>query len=183
MAYDFSNLKKRKEEIAEWLRKEFSGLRTGRATPAILDGIFVESYGAKQPIKNVAAISVEDAKTILIKPWDQSLMQAIEGAILSSNLGINPSASNDGIRISFPELTADRREMLNKIIKAKLEEARISLKKERDEVWSKIQKDEKSGEISEDDKFRLKDELQKIIDEGNKALEEIALKKEIEIRG
>jgi len=183
MAYDFSNLKKRKEEIEEWLGREFSGLRTGRATPAILDSIFVESYGAKQPIKHVAAISVEDAKTIMIKPWDQSLVQAIEGAISSSNLGLNPSTSNDGIRISFPELTSDRRDALNKIIKAKLEEARISLKKERDEAWSKIQKDEKDGEISEDDKFRLKDELQKIIDEGNKMLEEMASKKELEIKG
>ncbi|PIR58004.1 MAG: ribosome recycling factor [Parcubacteria group bacterium CG10_big_fil_rev_8_21_14_0_10_38_31] len=183
MAYDFSNLKKRKGEIEEWLGREFSGLRTGRATPAILDSIFVESYGSRQPIKHIAAISVEDAKTIMIKPWDQSLTQAIEGAISSSGLGINPSTSNDGIRISFPELTSERREMLNKIIKTNLEEARISLKKERDEVWSKIQKDEKEGEISEDDKFRLKDELQKIIDEGNKALEDMVSKKELEIKG
>lgn len=183
MAYDFSNLKKRKVEIEEWLRKEFSGLRTGRATPAILDSIFVESYGSRQPIKHVAAISVEDARTIMIKPWDQSLMQAIEGAISSSNLGINPATSNDGIRISFPELTSERRDALTKIIKTKLEEARISLKKERDEVWNKIQKDEKEGEISEDDKFRLKDELQKIIDEGNRSLEEMVSKKELEIKG
>ncbi|MCR4284130.1 MAG: ribosome recycling factor [Parcubacteria group bacterium] len=183
MAYDFSNIKKRKTEIEEWLGREFSGLRTGRATPAILDSIFVESYGSRQPIKHIAAITVEDAKTIVIKPWDQSLMQAIESAISSSNLGINPSTSNVGIRISFPELTSERRETLNKIIKAKLEEARISLKKERDEVWNKIQKDEKDGNISEDDKFRLKDELQKIIDEGNKVLEEMSLKKEVEIKG
>ncbi len=183
MAYDFSNLKKREGEIEEWLRKEFSGLRTGRATPAILDSIFVESYGAKQPIKHVAAISVEDAKTILIVPWDKELIQAIEGAISSSGLGINPATSNDGIRISFPELTSERREAINKIIKAKLEEARISLRKERDEAWNNIQKDEKEGEISEDDKFRLKDELQKIIDEGNKALEDMSFNKEAEIKG
>jgi len=183
MAYDFSNLKKRKVEIEEWLKKEFSGLRAGRATPAILDDIYVESYGAKQPIKHIAAISVEDAKTIMIKPWDQELIQAIEGAISSSGLGINPSTSSDGIRISFPELTSERREALIKIIRAKLEEARISLKKERDEAWSRVQKDEREGNISEDDKFRLKDELQKIIDEGNKTLEEIVSKKEIEIKG
>lgn len=182
MAYDFSNIKKRKGEIEEWFKGELSGLRTGRATPAILDSIFVESYGSRQPIKHIAAISVEDAKTILIKPWDQNSIQAIESAIASSNLGISPSTSGDGIRISFPELTSERRDALIKIINSKLEEARVSLKKERDEAWSKLQKEEKDGEISEDDKFRLKDELQKIIDDGNKSFEAIALKKESEIK-
>jgi ribosome recycling factor len=183
MLYDFSNIKKRGEEIEEWLKKEFSGLRTGVASPAILDSVFVDSYGSREPIRHVAAINIEDVRTLRIKPWDANLIKEIEKAIINSNLGVAPIADSEGIRISFPEPTGERRLELVKMVSSKLEEARVSVKKERDEVWHDIQEKERKGEISEDDKFRLKDELQKIVDELNRKLEGLASQKEKEIKG
>lgn len=183
MSYDFSGFKKRGEEVEEWLRGEFAHLQTGRATPALLDSVMVEAYGENQPLKNVASISVEDARTLRIKPWDKTLIKEIEKAISSSSLGVNPIADGEGVRLPFPELTEERREHFVKILHSKLEEARVSLRQERDSVWHDIGEKEKSKEISEDDKFRFKDELEKLVDEANKRLGEFSLGKEKEIRG
>lgn len=181
MAYNFGELKTNVEGVQEWLQKEYLGIRTGRATPALLDGILVESYGSKLPINQVATVGVEDARTLRITPWDASQVKEIEKAIVDANLGISVSTDEAGSRVSFPELTAERREMLVKLLKDKLEDARISMRSERDKVWSDIQKQQNDGEISEDEKFNYKDEMQKIIDDSTKKLEELASKKETEI--
>jgi ribosome recycling factor len=167
--------------VAIWLSNEYLGIRTGRATPTLLDSIRVDSYGSKVPINQVASVNIEDARTLRIAPWDTSQIQAIEQAIAKADLGVSASVDEKGLRVSFPELTAERRGVLQKLIKDKLEHARISMRGARDETWGDIQKKEKEKEISEDEKFRFKDEMQKLVDEGNATLDDIAKRKEEEI--
>jgi len=183
MPYDLLPLKRKLPEINNWLQKELSLLRTGRASPALLDGVSIDYYGAKQPLKHLGAISVEDARTLRIKPWDASLIPQIEQGIRYANLGLQPIAEKDSLRIIFPELTQERRASLLKVISEKLEQSRISLRQLRDEHWRAIQDEEREGKISEDDKFRSKDELQKMIDSITKELEKMAEAKEKEIKG
>jgi|SRR3989344_5912638 len=181
MSYNFSDLKNKLKKTEEWLAKEYSQIHTGRVSPAVLDSIFISVYGSNQPIKNMASINIEDPKTIRVAPWDKNQIKEIESAIRSSGLSLSVSVDADGLRVSFPQLTAETRASIVKICKGKMEEARISVRKEREEVWNDIQKKEKEGEISEDVKFKGKDELQKIIDEINNKLEQIFNKKETEI--
>ncbi len=181
MAYDFLNFEQEIKKAVEWFVHEIVSLRTGRANPALVEDLEIESYGSKMPLKHVAAISVEDARTLSIKPWDKSNIQSIESAVRSSNLGIQPIVDKDIVRIILPELTEERRTTLKKMLKEKLEQAKVSARRARDDSWNDIQAKEREGVISEDDKFRLKDALQNKIDEAYKKLEEIAAKKEIEI--
>lgn len=179
--YNFAKLKTKSVEIEAWLQKEFSGIRTSRATPSILDNVLAESYGAKMPIKQLASISSEDARTLRISPFDPEQVKAIEKAIAAANLGLSVAVDDRGLRIAFPELTSERREALMKVAKEKLEQARISMRQLRDEVWKDIEGKEKGGEVSEDEKFRLKTELQKQVDSANKTLADFFDKKEKEI--
>ncbi len=181
MAYDFSDFKKASESTFVWLKKEYAGIRTSRAMPSILDGIMVNTYGSFMPINQLAAISVEDSKTLRITPWDKDIAKDIDKSIRESNLGLSVALDAVGLRVSFPELTSERRTMLSKLTKEKLEEARIAMRTEREKSQSSIDRKEKDGSISEDDKFRLKNELQKLVEETNHKLEELALKKEKEI--
>jgi len=181
MTYDFSSLKTKLEGSKEWLHKEYQGLRTGRATPTLLDVVQVDAYGSRTPLKQVASVSVEDARTLRVSPYDASLTKEVEKAIASADLGVSITVADTSVRVGFPELTSERRSEIIRVAKHKLEEARTSVRALRDEVWSDIQKQEKESEISEDDKFRLKDELQKHIDDANKELEGVFNKKEEEI--
>jgi ribosome recycling factor len=181
MKYDFSKTKNKIEETKAFLKREISTLRTGRATPALVEDILVDSYGSKMPIKHVASISVDDAKTLRISPWDMSVIKNIEAAISASNLGVQPIADKQSIRITLPQLSEERRKALIKIVSEKHEESKISLRQERDETWKDIQEKEKKGEISEDEKFRFKDELQKMIDGANEELDAISSAKKEEI--
>ncbi len=181
MNYDFTLLKNKLTEIEEWLSREFSAIHTGRAIPALLDGVMVDSYGAKTAINHVAAVTTEDPRTLRVNPWDKSQVKDIEKAINEANLGVSVASDEQGLRVFFPELTTERRQSFVKIAKEKLEDARISLRKEREDVWSDIQKKEKDGELSEDDKFRFKEELQKLIDEANNKLEQMTENKEQEV--
>ena len=181
MSYNFTKFNKEAAEIETWLAKELSGIRTSRATPAILDGVMVESYGSKMPIRELAGISVEDPKTLRITPWDQSQAKEIEKAIALSNLGLSVAVDERGVRVIFPDLTSERRASLIKISKQKLEEARVSMRKLRDYTLSDIQRIEKAGGMGEDERFRLKNELQKLVDAANKKLLECAERKEKEL--
>ena len=181
MLYDFSKLKDKAKEVEEWLKKEYTGIRTGMAAPALLDGVLAESYGSRMGIKEMASVSIEDARSLRVSPWDMSQAAAIEKAIALANLGVSIRVDKKGLRVLFPELTTERRMALVKVANNKLEEARISLRTARDEVWSEIQKKEREGGMGEDDKFRLKNEMQKIIDDAGKKLEEAAVKKDKEI--
>ncbi len=181
MTYDFTQFKKKIIEIEEWFKKELSQIRTGRATPIILDSISVESYGSYMGINQLAGITIEDPKTIRVVPWDMTQVKNIEKAVTDSNLGLSVSVDDRGLRIIFPELTSERRVSLAKIAKQKLEEARVSLRQEREGVREDIQEKEKKGGVGEDDKFRFNAELQKYVDEANKKLDELAERKEKEI--
>lgn len=181
MAYNFAPFKEKTKQAGLWLSKEISSIRTGRSTPAILDGVLVESYGTKVPVKEAASITTEGPRSLRIVPWDSSLSKPIEKAIADSNLGLSVAMDEKGVRVTFPELTSERRQSLVKVLKQKLEEARVTLRKERDKAWDDIQKKEKEGGMGEDEKFRLKAEMQKITDEAGKELDKIAAKKEAEI--
>ena len=181
MAYDFKPFEKRIKDIEERLGKELAGVRTGRATPAILDGIQVESYGTRMNIAQVATVAVSDSRSLQIVPFDSSLAKEIEKAITQANLGLSVGADERGVRVFFPELTAERRTTLVKVAKDKVEESRAALRQARDEVWSEIQRKEKDKAMSEDDKFRAKDDMQKRVDAANKAMDDALLRKEKEI--
>jgi len=183
MVFDFKELKEKVQATEKWLSEEYFTIRTGRATPALLDAVRVETYGTKVPLNQVASISIEDARTLRIAPYDISQVKEIENTISSADLGVSVGSDERGIRVFFPELTSERRTQILKLVGDKLEAARISLRKVRDEVWEDIQKKEKEKEISEDDKFSAKEEMQKIVDEGNGRLDIIAHKKEQEISG
>ena len=183
MQYNFSSFKTELKKVVEFLAKEYNQLNIGRASPMVLDGVTVESYGSRVPLKNVTSVSIEDSKTLRIAPWDKSQVKDIEKAILASNLGLSVATDDAGIRVIFPQLTTDTRKTLVKVLKEKLEEARITVRRERESVWDKIQAEEKAGKMTEDDKFRAKEDLQKIVDEANKSLETIFEKKEREVMG
>ena len=183
MQYNFSNFKMELKKVGDFLSKEYGQLNVGRASPAVLDGVSVEVYGARQPIKNVASVSIEDPKTLRIAPWDKNQIKDIEKAIVASNLGLSVATDDMGIRVIFPQLTTETREKLVKVLKEKLEEQRITVRRERERIWDDIQAQEKAGKMPEDDKFRAKEELQKIIDETNTSLEAIFEKKKKEVMG
>jgi len=182
MAYDFSNFKNNICETKEWLSKELATVRTGRANPSILDSVLVESYGAKMPLKQVAGVNVEDARTLRIAPYSPDQIKSVESAIRDANLGLSLATDERGVRAIFPELTGERRESLIKIAKDKAEKARVSIRGERDEIWNDIQAKQRNGEISEDDKFQLKDEMQKLVDETIKSIDDSLKRKEEEIK-
>ncbi len=181
MQHNFSTFKTEIARVADYLGKEYSQLNIGRASPMVLDGISVESYGSGMPLKNVASVSIEDPKTLRIAPWDKNQIKEIEKAIISSNLGLSVATDESGIRVIFPQLTTETRQTLVKVLKEKLEESRITVRKERERIWDEVQKMEKDGKMTEDDKFRAKEELQKIIDEINKKLEDTFSRKEKEV--
>lgn len=181
MAYNFISFSAKAKEGSDWLAKELGGLRSGRAAPAILDSVFAESYGTKMPIRHLASISIEDARTLRVTPFDASLQKEIEKAIAAANLGLSVSSDERGVRAHFPLLTAERRQALLKVVKEKLESARITLRKLRDEVLKELEQKEKQGEIGEDERFRLKKELEKLVEAENKKLMELFERKEREI--
>ena len=180
MAYDFSGLKKQINDTEAWLSHELSGVRTGRATPLLLDSVKVAAYGALSPLNQVANISVEDARTLRVIPWDASLVKDVEKAITDANLGVGVSTDDQGLRVSFPELTAERRTQLKKLASDKTEHAKVTLRGHRTEAVKEIDDLKKEG-MSEDQARRDKEEVQKLIDTGNDALAKLLAKKEQEI--
>ncbi|MEK9181445.1 MAG: ribosome recycling factor [Patescibacteria group bacterium] len=183
MQYNFSNFKIELKKVEEFLGKEYSQLNIGRASPMVLDGVSVESYGQRVPLKNVASVSIEDPKTLRIAPWDKSQIKEIEKAINAANLGLSVATDDLGIRVIFPQLTTETRVTLVKVLKEKLEESRITVRRERENVWKDVEAKEKEGKLTEDEKFRAKEELQKIIDAVNNNLEVNFEKKEKEVMG
>jgi ribosome recycling factor len=181
MAYNFKNFDTRADDIVTWLSREFSGIRTGRATPMLLDLIQVESYGTRVPINQVGSVNVEDPRTLRINVWDQTAVRAVEKAIVEADLGISVVADSAGLRVIFPELTGERRTQLLKLAKAKLEESRVSIRGARDEAMKEIDALQKANELSEDERFNAKEDLQKRVDAKNNALQGAYEMKEKEI--
>lgn len=181
MAYDFSTLKKQIKETEEWLSRELSGVRTGRATPTLLDAVKPEAYGSRTPLRDIASVSVEDARTLRIIPWDKELLKAIEKGITDADLGVGVSTDDMGLRVSFPELTSERRMQLSKIAGDKTEQAKVTLRSHRTDALKALDAAEAAGGMGEDEVKRLKVEVQKLIDAGNETFAQILERKEDEI--
>lgn len=162
-------------QAKDWFQKELAGIRTGRATLALLDSVRVEQYGALAPLNQVANLSVEDPKTIRITPWDKGVIKSAERALTTSDLGVSVSTDEQGLRVIFPDLTSERRDSLKKLVRAKLEEARITLRGERTKAINAL------DGLSEDETARAKAEIQKAIDAASTDLEALADKKDADL--
>lgn len=183
MAYDFNPFKKRIKEIEEHLAKELSSIHTGRASIALLDGVFIESYGSRLAISHVATVATEDPRTLRIVPWDKTNSKEIERSINAGNLGVSVSIDDAGLRVFFPPLTTERRVSYVKIVREKVEESRIEVKGDREKTKNDIITAEREGSLSEDEKTRALEELQKFVDTANNSLELVGERKEKEILG
>ncbi|OGI14093.1 MAG: ribosome recycling factor [Candidatus Moranbacteria bacterium RIFCSPHIGHO2_12_FULL_54_9] len=165
----------------EHFANEAAKIRTGRANPGLVENLIVDYYGVKTPLKQMASIVIPEARQIMIQPWDKGSLVMIEAAIRESDLGLNPGNDGVAIRITLPALTEDRRHELVKSLNSRAEEGRIAIRTIREDIWKALQDNERAGDISEDDKFQGKDELQKVVDGYNQKLEAIRKKKEEEI--
>ncbi len=168
-------------KVIDFFKNEIASLRTGRATPALVENIKVEAYGQTMSLSQLATISIPQSNMIIIQPWDKATLPAIGKAITSSNIGLNPIADGDFYRLALPSLTQERRGQLIKVLKEKMEEARISIRNIREDVWKEIQKMEKEKKISEDERFKGKDNLQKATDDYIKKIDDVGKAKEKEI--
>jgi ribosome recycling factor len=169
------------QKAIDFFKKDIANLRTGRANPAMLDGVLVEAYGAKTPLNGLASITVSDAKSMVIAPWDKNVLKDVEKAIVEAELGVGVINEGDKIRLSIPQMTEENRKDLVKKLNEKLETARIAIRKIRDEIKDDIEEAEKNKEISEDNKFRFITELDEEVKKKNDELKEVKDKKEQEI--
>ncbi|NQV00969.1 MAG: ribosome recycling factor [Parcubacteria group bacterium] len=176
-----NKIKPNLNKTIDYLKSELASLQVGRATPGLLENLEVDCYNQKMPLKQLAAIQAPEPRFIIVRPWDKSIIQDIEKAISKSKLGLSPIVEEDFIRLSVPPLSEERRKEIVKILQEKVEECRISIRRNREDVWKEVQTMEQNKEIREDDKFKAKDELQKVIDEYNEKVEEMRKKKEEEI--
>lgn len=176
-----SDSKPKMEKAIERFQEEIGKLRTGRASSAIVENLMVEYYGSKSPLKQIASINVPEPRLIVIAPWSKDNLVDIEKAINEAGLGLNPTNDGQVVRIATPPLNEERRTELVKVLGKYAEEARVLVRQAREEAWDEIQDLEKSGELAEDDKFKGKDNLQKIVNEYNGKIEEVREKKEKEI--
>ncbi len=171
-----------KQEALEWLRQEVAGLRSGRVKPDIIDSVQVEAYGSRSPLNTLASVSSSDARTLVVSPYDKSVIVDIEKAITHANLGVNPTVDGDVIRLSFPSLTDDIRKQTLKVLHDKAEEARVRMRKGRDEALKLVKDQKDKGDITEDDFFGARKSLDEAIDAANKEVEALAQKKEEDIQ-
>jgi len=169
------------EKVMEHYVHELSGVRTGRANPALLNTVQVESYGAKMPIEHVASITVSDARTLTIAPWDKGQLPAIEKAIQIANLGFNPSNDGHVIRITLPALNEERRKEMVKLVGQTAEKARIGIRGVRESVQKEMKKAENDKKIGKDDLERGQKKLQEMVDKYNEEIKKHAESKEKEV--
>ncbi len=175
-------LKNKLEKIEEYFKTEISSLRVGRATPALVENVLIDYYGVKTPVKQIASISAPEPRILVIEPWDKNTLPMIEKAIQTSNLGLNPIVDKNIIRIIIPQLTEERRNALIKTLSAKLEEAKIKIRAERDEVIKNLAELFNGKKITEDERFKTKEKIQELIDRANINLENLVKIKEREIK-
>lgn len=178
---NLSDHKPRFEKVVDHLKKELSSLRTGRANPVVLDTVKVETYGSMMDIKSLASVSVPDAATLIIEPWDASAIKDIEKGIIAANIGLNPVVDGKRIRISMPKMTEENRKDLVKIVGRKAEEAKVSLRGLREELRTEIIEAERDGKMSEDGRFRAQDDLEKLVKAYVEQLDKIEEEKEKDI--
>lgn len=169
------------DQIVGFYKSDITTIRTGRATPALVEDITVDMYGQKMHIKELASMATPEPRTLVIQPWDKGTLEPISTAIRKSDIGLNPIVDGDIIRLNIPSLTEERRKDFIKMLKAKSEESKVKIRRLREEMWETIQTLAQDGEIREDEKFRGREDLQKIVDEHNKKIEELEKKKELEL--
>lgn len=177
----FNQKKPSFDGVFDFYKTDIASIRTGRATPSLVEDVVVDVYGQKMHIKELATITAPEPRSLLIQPWDKGVVEAISGAIRKSEIGLNPVVDGQTIRLNIPSLTEERRKEFIKLLKQKTEESRVKIRRIREEIWNKVQTMEHEHEIGEDDKFKAKDDLQKIVDDYNKKIEELEKKKEQEL--
>jgi ribosome recycling factor len=175
------NTEEKMKKALDSVMREFSEIRTGRASPGLVEGLHVDYYGTPTLLKQLASISAPDVHLIVIQPWDMTAIVEIEKAIMRSNLGINPSNDGKLIRLFIPPLSKERRQELVKVVHKMAEEGRVSLRTIRREAKEALEKLEKDKVIAEDDKFRGIDELQKLVDKYSAKVDELLKSKEKEV--
>jgi ribosome recycling factor len=176
-----NRIKPEMDRAVVFLERELAKIRTGRASVSLVEDLIVECFGQKFPLKQLAAISSPEPKQIVIQPWDKSYVESIEKAISGSSLGVSGIVDKDVIRVNLPPLSDEYRKTLSRVLSEKQEETRKTIRHWRGEAWEEIQEKTKAGEIREDDKFRAKDELQKLIDDYGKKIDEMGERKKKEI--
>ncbi|MBC5716640.1 ribosome recycling factor [Flintibacter faecis] len=181
MSPEIKNYDEKMLKTIEVVKANFASVRAGRANAGVLDRITVEYYGTPTPLNQVAAVSSPDPRTLVIQPWDNSLLKAIEKAIQTSDLGINPQNDGRVLRLAFPQLTEERRKELTKQVKKYGEEGKVAVRNIRRDAMDEIKKKTKKSEITEDDQKNLEKELQDLTDKRCKEIDELTAKKDKEL--
>ena len=181
MAVDFKDYGRRMDKALDHLAEEFGAVRAGRANAKVLDRISVEYYGSETPLAGVATISSPDARTLVVQPWDTSLLKEIQKAIQASDLGINPQNDGKVIRLVFPQLTEERRKELAKQVKKYAEDAKVAMRNIRRDGMDYVKKLKKNSEITEDDQKKAEKDLQDLLDKNIKKVDEALAAKEKEL--
>ncbi|AEI37048.1 MAG: ribosome recycling factor [Zymomonas mobilis subsp. pomaceae] len=182
-AYNKADLERRMKGALESLRSDFGGLRTGRASTSLLDPVTVDVYGANMPLNQVATVSVPEPRMITVQVWDKSNVTPVDKAIRSAGLGLNPIVDGQMLRLPIPDLTEERRKELAKLVGQYSEKARIAVRNVRRDGNDHLKQDEKKNEISEDEKKRFENEIQKMTDKTIADIDALAAHKEKEILG
>lgn len=178
---DINDLKRRMESSVKTLHTEFAGLRTGRASAGMLEPVMVDAYGAMMPLNQVANVTVPEPRMIMVNVWDKAMAKAVEKAIRESGLGLNPAAEGQSIRVPVPELSQERRKELAKVASKYAENTKIAVRNVRRDGMDSLKKEEKDGEISEDEHRRKSEEIQKATDDFIKKIDEALAAKEKDI--
>jgi ribosome recycling factor len=173
--------KKEFDKALEFVTREIAKIRTGQANPSLVEDVKVNIFGELMALKQLGSITCPERRQILIQPWDISYIEPIEKALQQSSLGTSPVVDGAAIRVHLPMLTQEYRQQLSKLLGEKAEDARQTMRKSRDEAWEEIQAKTRTGEIREDDKFKGKEDLQKLIDEYSKRIEELVERKKQEL--
>ena len=179
--FDLKIYEEKMEKAIDVLKREFSGLRTGRASTSLLDPIFVEAYGSKVPLNQVSNISVPESRLLIVQVWDDSLVNTVENSIRNSNLGLNPMIEGSLIRIPIPELSEERRIEIVKIASKYSEDSKVTIRNIRRDAMEKIKSLEKNKEISQDELFKFSDKIQKMTDNLIEKVETLFVDKEKDI--
>jgi ribosome recycling factor len=169
------------EKAIEALRREFGGVRTGKASPTLLDTVRVEAYGSSVPLNQVATVSAPEPRMLVVQPWDRGMLGPVEKAIQTSDLGLNPSNDGKIIRVPIPALTEERRREYVRVLHKMAEEARVSIRHARKEANDEIKERQKDGDLSEDQARREQDEVQKLTDKNIHTVDELLKHKEAEV--
>jgi ribosome recycling factor len=178
---EMEDIRRRMDGALEALKREFGGLRTGRASTALLDPIRVEAYGQEMPLAQVGTVGVPEPRMLTVQVWDKSMVGAVERAIRDSDLGLNPSADGQMVRVPIPELSEERRRELTKVAGRYAEQAKVAVRNVRRDGMDALKKMEKDGEISKDEHKTIADQIQKATDEHVKMVDELTSAKEKEI--